>query len=103
MLIRAHGMLPNAARRLCTADLKVETAARFARVKLGWWRPRPHSILGIRHDEPKRWGKAIWEQCRTLYPLVEDRVRREDVERFWARQPFDLAISRDLGNCGLCF
>ena len=35
ILIRAHRMLPNAHKRMCTADLKVETAARFARVKLG--------------------------------------------------------------------
>ena len=103
MLIRAHRMLPNAHRRMCTADLKVETAARFARVKLGWWRPRPHSILGIRYDEPARWAKAIWEQCRTVYPLVLDRVTEGDVKRFWAAQPFDLGISHDLGNCDLCF
>lgn len=103
MLIRAHQMLPNAHKRMCTADLKVETAARFARVKLGWWRPRPHSILGIRYDEPKRWAKAIWEQCRTVYPLVLDHVTEDDVKRFWAGQPFDLGINRDLGNCDLCF
>ena len=103
MLIRAHRMLPNAHKRMCTADLKVETAARFARVRLGWWRPRPHSILGIRYDEPRRWAKAIWEQCRTAYPLVLDRVTEDDVKRFWAGQPFDLGISRDLGNCDLCF
>ena len=103
ILIRAHRMLPNAHKRMCTADLKVETAARFARAKLGWWRPRPHSILGIRYDEPKRWAKAIWEQCRTVYPLVLDKVTEQDVKRFWAEQPFDLGISRDLGNCDLCF
>ena len=103
MLIRAHKMLPNAARRLCTSDLKVETAARFARVKLRWRRPRPHSVLGIRYDEPGRWAKAIWEQCRTVYPLVDDYVTENDVDDFWARQPFDLGISRDLGNCDLCF
>lgn len=103
MLIRAHQMLPNAHKRMCTADLKVETAARFARVKLGWWRPRPHSILGIRYDEPARWAKAIWEQCRTVYPLVLDRVTEDDVKRFWAGQAFDLGISHDLGNCDLCF
>ena len=95
MLIRAHKMLPNAARRLCTSDLKVETAARFARVKLRWRRPRPHSVLGIRYDEPGRWAKAIWEQCRTVYPLVDDHVTENDVDDFWARQPFDLGISHE--------
>lgn len=35
MLIRAHKLLPNAHKRICTADLKVETAARFARTRLG--------------------------------------------------------------------
>ena len=103
MLIRAHKLLPNAHKRICTADLKVETAARFARTKLRWWRPRPHSILGIRHDEPKRWSKALWEECRTVYPLVDANVSARDVERFWSEQPFDLQIHRDLGNCDLCF
>ena len=102
-LIRSRRMLPNAHRRLCTAELKVETAARFARTRLRWWRPRPHSILGIRHDEPKRWTKALWEQCRTVYPLVDARVAKSDVERFWRSQPFDLGIGHDLGNCDLCF
>ncbi len=103
MLIRANKLLPNAHKRICTADLKVETAARFARTRLGWWRPRPHSILGIRHDEPRRWGKALWEECRTVYPLVDAKVSVRDVERFWSEQPFDLEIHRDLGNCDLCF
>ena len=103
MLIRANKLLPNAHKRICTADLKVETAARFARTRIGWWRPRPHSILGIRHDEPQRWGKALWEECRTVYPLVDAKVSVRDVERFWSEQPFDLEIHRDLGNCDLCF
>ncbi len=103
MLIRAHKLLPNAHKCICTAELKVETAARFARTRLGWWRPRPHSILGIRHDEPKRWTKALWEECRTVYPLVDAHVSVRDVERFWSEQPFDLQIHRDLGNCDLCF
>ena len=102
-LIRSRKMLPNAHHRMCTADLKVETAARFARTKLRWWRPRPHSILGIRHDEPRRWAKALWEECRTVYPLVDAKVTENDVERFWSSQPFDLGIPRDLGNCDLCF
>ena len=62
-----------------------------------------HSILGIRHDEPKRWTKALWEQCRTVSPLVDARVAKSDVERFWRSQPFDLDIGHDLGNCDLCF
>ena len=37
ILIRAHKLLPNPYKRICTADLKVETAARFART-------------GLRHD-----------------------------------------------------
>ena len=34
MLIRAHKLLPNPQERICTADLKVEAAARFARTGL---------------------------------------------------------------------
>ena len=43
------------------------------------------------------------EECHSEYPLVLAKVNVEDVGRFWADQPFDLAITSDQGNCTLCF
>lgn len=100
-LIESRQMLPNVVMRMCTEELKVNTAKRYARRVLGW--DRPESVLGIRYDEPRRWRKALWEECRTRYPLVDARITEADVFDFWRSQPFDLGLGRDEGNCDLCF
>ena len=71
--------------------------------ELGWKKGDWVELLGIRYDEPRRWQKAMAEECRVYYPLVEHRVTKQDVMAFWGRQPFDLAIDGDWGNCDLCF
>ena len=100
-LLRASSILPNVALRKCTSELKVRTSQRWARRVLGW--RKPLDVLGIRYDEPKRWRKALFEECRTEYPLVAARVTRPMVDAFWSRHPFDLGIPSRLGNCDLCF
>lgn len=102
-LIWSRKMLPNVVQRMCTEEMKVNTAERFARHVLGWTKPKPKSILGIRYDEPRRWKKALFEECRVVYPMVDARVSVEDVMGFWKRQPFDLGLRPDQGNCDLCF
>ena len=94
-------MLPNPSQRMCTADLKVAVSARYARIRLKW--PRPISILGIRADEPKRLKSALFDECKTIYPLADAGVAVEDVDAFWRAQPFDLQIRSEQGNCDLCF
>lgn len=102
-LVKRSRRLSSPLRRTCTSDLKVETIARYLRRELGWetWR----EILGIRYDEPRRWTKILYEQCRVELPLVEARVTRADVERYWRSAPFDLALPYGDGwsNCDLCF
>ena len=105
-LIRSRRMLPNAVTRLCTEELKINTTARYVRHVLHWARPRrpkPLDVLGIRSDEPKRISKALWEECRSRYPLVNADVTEADVDAWWDDQPFDLALRKDEGNCDLCF
>ena len=87
--------------RKCTSELKVRTSERWARRVLGW--RKPLDVLGIRYDEPKRWRKALFEECNTEYPLVGARVTKPMVDAFWSRHPFDLGIPSRLGNCDLCF
>ena len=100
-LIRVRRMLPNVVMRMCTEELKVNTAKRFASHVLGWQKPR--NVIGIRHDEPQRVRKALWEECAVEYPMVHAKVAESDVMDFWARQPFDLGLRPDQGNCDLCF
>ena len=100
-MIRSGSILPTVALRKCTSELKVRTSERWARRALGW---KKHlDVLGIRYDEPRRWRKALMEECRTEYPLVHARVTRRMVDEFWARSPFDLGIPSRIGNCDLCF
>ena len=100
-MIRSGSILPTVALRKCTSELKVRTSERWARRALGW---RKHfDVLGIRWDEPRRWRKALMEECRTEYPLVAARVTKRMVDEFWQRSPFDLGIPSRLGNCDLCF
>ncbi len=100
-LIASRTFMPNPTRRICTSVLKVETADRYARRRLGW--VKPWSVLGIRRDEPQRIGKAVTEACRSVYPLYDAGVDRETVNAWWSTQPFRLRLRSDQGNCDLCF
>ena len=100
-LIRSRKYLPNQHNRICTYELKVQTAARYARRRLGW--RKPVSVLGIRADEPRRIKQAINTECRTIYPLADAGVALDAVNRWWAEQPFRLNLDRIKGNCDLCF
>ena len=100
-LIETKKLLPNPVKRFCTSELKVRTVERYMRRDLGIVKFR--SILGIRHDEPRRWHKALLEECLSDYPMVLDEVDKERVQRFWKQMPFDLEIPSWMGNCDLCF
>ena len=102
-LIKAKKMLPNQAMRFCTVELKIETARRYCNRVLGWDNRDMLSILGIRHDEPARWGKALFEHCKVIYPLVDLGVDEDSVLAYWSGMSFDLQLRPDEGNCDLCF
>ena len=106
-LVRAKRRLPNALRRTCTAELKVGAAESFLRRAHGWPVGGPHyrTVLGIRYDEPRRWQRALYTECRAEYPLVDAKVSKADVLAFWKRMPFDLALPPGdaWSNCDLCF
>ena len=102
-LIRGRQYLPNQHNRICTYELKVQTAARYAARRLGWRRPKPVSVLGIRADEPRRIRQAIDTECRTIYPLADAGVDLAAINAWWRSQPFRLELDRDKGNCDLCF
>ena len=106
LAIRARRMIPNFYKRFCTSELKVATIERYLRRELGINPKDSLAVLGIRHDEPKRWIKAMVkydEGCRTEYPFVNAEVSVNDVEEFWDNNSFDLTIPSYAGNCDLCF
>jgi 3'-phosphoadenosine 5'-phosphosulfate sulfotransferase (PAPS reductase)/FAD synthetase len=97
--------LPNPMARTCTEHLKIETMKLFSIFELGLdeWT----SVIGIRHDEPRRW-RVLGQDARDrrefkVGPLVEAKITVGDVMEFWRSQPFDLRLKSDEGNCDLCF
>ncbi len=126
--IATRGYLPNPTMRYCTGELKIKTTNRHVRFGLGW--PAYFNAIGFRHDEPQRvaglvhlhrraepglfdddeepddrgpsrWNRATGET--PLCPLYEAGLGLDDVREFWSRQPFDLALRPDQGNCDACF
>ena len=102
-MIKASRILPNVALRKCTSEMKVRTVERYVARVLGWRRKDVRNVLGIRHDEPRRWQKALLEHCDSEYPMVHARASKADVMAFWSEQSFDLGITSAEGNCDLCF
>lgn len=93
-------MLPNPVMRMCTQELKIKTVQRYMHRDLGI--PRFRNIIGIRHDEPRRWLRAV-EDCMVDHPLHLAGVTARDVKLFWAAQTFDLGLASWQSNCDLCF
>lgn len=100
-------ILPNPVNRMCTDRMKIKASTWYMRDVLGFdsW----DAVIGIRADEPRRYhrmmaanqkGSNRWEN---VTPMYHAGVLKPDVNGFWARQPFDLGIDSDLGNCDLCF
>ena len=104
-LINSRGYLPNVRQRICTAELKVNTISRYMRKKYGLMKKRYQRVLGIRYDEPRRWGKALFENCDLVYPMVDAKVTKTEVNNYWKNSVFNLALDYDSirGNCDLCY
>lgn len=119
-IIRKRNYLPNPVTRFCTSELKIRTMHKWLRANwsaLGWdaedleW----NQMIGIRADEMRRVSKirARGHSTETtketmLMPLADAGVTVQDVNAFWAQQPFTLELptfnGRTLaGNCDLCF
>lgn len=106
-LLAEKKYLPNAVKRICTAEMKVKTIRRFIR-SLGV-RGQFDTYLGIRYDEPVRWAKKKAQNAAgkeaewCVMPLYDMRITTKERNEFWAKQPFDLKIDSHFDNCDLCF
>lgn len=107
-LINRRKYLPNSVQRFCTSDLKIIPMKRYAQ-SLGWgeWL----NVIGLRADEQHRVAKMRGndkDEWQSVAPLSAAGVTRAQVQEFWNRQNFNLALPSvngrtALGNCDLCF
>lgn len=104
-LLEKRKFLPNPVARFCTQELKIMVQKKFL-MSLGWehW----ISFVGIRYDEPLRWGRMLQapdkkQRWDNELPMVEWQTTKEIVMDFWAKMPFDLQLKPHEGNCDLCF
>lgn len=91
--------LPSRTTRVCSKELKVETARRYMERELGYKKWNNH--VGIRADEKVRADRLI--TVGYFCPLYEDGITKKDVAYFWDNNDFDLKISSALSNCDACF
>lgn len=104
-LIEKYRMIPSVKKRICTGHLKIKPVKRFMNDQ-GF--KNYNSYVGIRYDEPIRWGKMIANQHPEPFyyclPLVEWKINKSDVMDFWKANPqYDLKMDSIYGNCDLCF
>lgn len=98
--------LPNRIKRICTEELKVNTAKRYLR-SIGI-KPNDKDIeqhIGFRADEQHRVVryKPTWSKVKTRFVLNEQGINKAMVNEFWDNKPYTLQIPSILGNCDLCF
>ena len=99
-LIRRKKSCPDVSKRFCTTELKMLPARRYL-LALGWkaWT----NAVGIRADEAHRATPSKDKRVTRWHPLESAGITRQDIDRFWKSQPFDLKVAEGFGNCDGCF
>ena len=97
-----YRMLPNVMYRFCTRLLKIGVVNTYT-ANLDWKKRETVNILGIRADEKRRINKALFEECRVAYPLVDLGVTECNVLEYWRQSDFGLALPPGASNCDYCF
>lgn len=95
-------ILPTLLTRMCTSQLKIKIAEKYM-TSLGY---KDHTrVVGIRYDEPSRWQEVSKPRYECQLPLVDDRVTKSQVNKWWREQTFNLELDEDSveGNCRHCF
>lgn len=98
-MISKYG-LPNVATPKCSQRMKAQVVSAWKRAN---GMRKVDQALGIRIDEIDRARKSKLK-FQFVYPLISMfPARKEDINKFWLNQPFDLALKSYEGNCDLCF
>jgi hypothetical protein len=96
-MIEKYG-IPNAAYLHCTRELKNVPIREWCKDR---WGKEYEIAIGIRLDEKQRVPKKnTW---RTIYPLIDYGITKQDVIEFWRKMPFRLEIENYQGNCQWCW
>lgn len=95
--------LPGLKQRMCTVELKINTAKRWVRANYG---KRDYDwLIGFRADEERRVKnyKSKVNYIKPKFPLYEQGITKQDVNAFWDNKSYKLEIPSILSNCTLCF
>ena len=101
-LIKHKKYLPNQSQRICTTELKINTAKRYLRsIGIRTF----ESYIGFRADESKRVLNYIQRTKKVVpkFPMYDAGVKKSDVNEFWKFKEYTLEIPAILGNCVGCF
>lgn len=91
--------IPNQKAPFCSPQLKREAIKSYLK-GIGW--KDYYIAIGIRYDEPER--IVYSKKQKIIYPLANiNPVTKRNVSEWWAKQPFDLNIHPEDGNCDRCW
>lgn len=101
-IINEKKYIPNSLTRFCTTELKIIPKRLFMRDhRYPCWT----NAIGIRADEAKRLKnfKVVDGDEFNIFPLLDAGITKPMILDWWSKQPFDLEIGDNEGNCDLCF
>jgi len=92
--------IPSSKIPFCSPQLKRQAVRAYAK-QIGWVK---YSVaIGYRTDEPKRVNRKNKRQ-KLIYPLVDINPKsKKEISEWWSKQPFNLDIHVDDGNCDNCW
>jgi len=92
--------IPRTQEPYCSRQLKVSAMQSYLK-SIGW--NDYHTAIGIRFDELRRLSSNSVQQ-KIIYPFAEIfPVTKSMVSEWWQKQPFNLEIHPDEGNCVNCW
>lgn len=97
-MIQKYG-IPNQSYPHCTRELKLAAMNSYLR-SIGW--TGHTTTIGIRADEIDRMHPQ-YKALRFWYPLTQAGITKQDVNNWWADQPFNLELKEHQGNCKWCW
>lgn len=98
-MIKKYG-IPNMTQPHCTRVLKREPLDKY--VHSIFKRGTYDLAIGIRYDELDRMSTKAHER-NIIYPLVESKITKKDINLFWSKMPFRLSLKGYQGNCKWCW
>jgi hypothetical protein len=101
-LIEKKKSIPNFFKRFCTNELKINTQKRYLK-SIGI--RKFENFIGFRYDEQIRIKNRKQKFVNVIdkFPLNENKIDKQMINKFWKSKLYNLEIPAILGNCTLCF